>query len=217
LRSSAAWAALAPRHLHTAVARISGSSRIHWCRRAEAHNAADRQLAPAHLRDPAGGRLRGDRGGSSVASGDIGRILLACSRCVLAQPSLRRAALTPGLSCRTVYPTCCAVQGSRWSMVPEAPDPNGTSRSRSSVGGFGASGRLIVQEHVQRQEAQVCADLKLQEPMRGKNQLQSPNMQRAQARTSNGTSAPSFASSKPGGLANGHPCPNRKRNAGDAR
>jgi hypothetical protein len=63
----------------------------------------------------------------------------------------------------------------------------------------------------------VCADLKLQEPMRGEDQLHPPNMQRAQARTSSGTSAPSFASSKPRGLANGHPYPNRKRNAGDAR
>lgn len=63
----------------------------------------------------------------------------------------------------------------------------------------------------------MCADLKLQEPMLGENQLHLSNMQRAQARTLRGISAPSFASSEPGGLTNGHPSLNRKPNAGDTR
>ena len=63
----------------------------------------------------------------------------------------------------------------------------------------------------------MCADLKLQEPMLGENQLHLPNMQRARARTPRWTIAPSFASIEPGGLTNGRPRLNRKRNAGDTR
>lgn len=63
----------------------------------------------------------------------------------------------------------------------------------------------------------MCAGLKLQEPERGEDRLHTPKMQRAHARTPSGHSATSFASSKPGGLTNGDPCPNRERNAGDTR
>jgi hypothetical protein len=63
----------------------------------------------------------------------------------------------------------------------------------------------------------MCADLKLQVPMLDENQLHRPNMQRAQARTPHGTSGPSFASSKPGGLTDRHPCLARKHIAGDVR
>lgn len=63
----------------------------------------------------------------------------------------------------------------------------------------------------------MCASLKLPGSMRGENQLHSPGVRRAHARTPSGASAPTFASNKHAGRTNGRRSLNLTQSAGDAR